>query len=147
MERLMKMAQSVAIFRSMYMKTSLNSMADSGSIRILILVNNFAGGTGIRPHQVAEYFHCSRPYVSKVVKRLLDKKYVERIPDRNDSRCVILVTSDEGERIVQGIMEEYLEITARLYRGLGEEKSETLMALLDESVRILEDDSVHGGTV
>jgi len=147
MEKLMKMAQSVAMFRSMYMKTSLNAMADSGSIRVLIFVNNFEGGTGVRPHQVADYFHCSRPYVSKVVKRLFDKKYIERIPDRDDSRSSILVTSEQGKHIVLSIMDEYLEITARLYRGLGEKKSDTLMALLDESVQILEKDSVHGGKV
>ena len=139
MDKLMRMAQSVALFRSAHIRSSLNVLADSGSYRVLILVYNFDGGKGIRPNQVAEYFRCTRPYVSKIIKYLIRRDLVSSQPDVLDGRSYRLVCTASGRAIMETIMKEYLQVTRTLVDGLGEEKSARLVELLEEATRILED--------
>ncbi len=138
MDRLMRMAQSVAIFRSIHLKSSLNMLADSSDYRVLIMVFHFDGGNGIRPNQLADHFHCTRPYISKIVKSLIRKGFLLKMPDEADGRSYYLQCSSSGGKIVEEIMDDYLKITKKLYDGLGKRKSTQLIALLEESTRILE---------
>ncbi len=145
MDRLMKMAQSVALFRSTYIRSSLNVLSDSGSYRVLILVCNFDEGRGIKPNQVADYFHCTRPYISKVAKGLIQNGYIHKKSDPEDNRSSFFTCTPKGRKIVESIMEEYLQVTKKLFHGLGEKKSDMLVVLLDEAIGILEADGRNGG--
>lgn len=138
MDHLMRMAQSVALFRSVHIKTSLNILTDSGMYRVLILVFNAHGGKGIKPNQIADYFRCTRPYVSKLAKSLIRRGLLVKKSDDSDGRSYYLLCSPAGREIVEEIMEDYLTVTRKLYEGLGAEKSSQLVALLEESTAILE---------
>jgi DNA-binding MarR family transcriptional regulator len=138
MDQLMRMAQSVAIFRSIHLKSSLNILSDSSDYRVLIMVFHYDGGNGIRPNQIADYFHCTRPYISKIVKSLIRKGFLLQMPDETDGRSYYLQCSSAGGEIVKVIMDDYLKITKKLYDGLGAKKSAKLIALLEESTTILE---------
>lgn len=140
MDSLMRMAQSVALFRSMYIKHARSEVGGSGSWRFLVMVGQYDGGRGVRPAELAAYFHCSKAYVSKMVKELAAEGLVEERPDPNDGRSRILVCSENGNKVLQEIMTEYLAVTKKLRDGLGERRSRMLVELLEESIAILERD-------
>jgi DNA-binding MarR family transcriptional regulator len=134
------MAQSVALFRSMYIKHARSEVGGSGSWRFLVMIGKYDGGRGVRPAELAAYFRCSKAYVSKMVKELAAEGLVEERPDPNDGRSRIFVCSEKGNKILQEIMAEYLGLTKKLRDGLGERKSHMLVELLEESIAILERD-------
>lgn len=136
----MRMAQSVALFRSMYIKHARSEVGGSGSWRFLVMIGKYDGGRGVRPAELAAYFRCSKAYVSKMVKELAAEGLVEERPDPNDGRSRIFVCSEKGNKILQEIMAEYLGLTKKLRDGLGERKSHMLVELLEESIAILERD-------
>lgn len=136
MDRLLHMAQSVAVFRSMYIRHSRSE--PGGSWRFLILIHNFDEGQGIKPADMARYFRCSRAYVSKMIKELAADGLVEDRPDEGDRRSRFLACTEKGRRLARDIMDDYVAVTRRLRDGLGERKSERLVSLLDEAIAILE---------
>lgn len=138
MDQLLHMAQSVAVFRSMYIRHSRSEPGGGGSWRFLILIHNFDEGLGIKPADMARYFRCSRAYVSKMIKELTADGLVEDRPDERDLRSRYLACTEKGVRLARGIMDDYVAVTRRLRDGLGVRKSEQLVSLLDEAVAILE---------
>ena len=138
MDQLLHLAQSVAVFRSMYIRHSRSEPGGSGSWRFLILIANYESGRGVRPAAIAHYFRCTRAYVSKMLKELKADGLVEERPDEDDHRSRFLVCTEQGRRLAQGIMDDYVAVTRRLRDGLGARKSEQLVALLDEAIAILE---------
>lgn len=138
MDQLMRMAQSMALFRTSHMKSSLSVLNDNSSYRVLILAANYNQGRGITPSEMADYFRCSRPYISRIIKDQLKAHLLEKIPDPLDSRSFSLVCTEQGKERVGKMMDEYLLITRKLFLGLGKEKSRQFMELLEEAVRILE---------
>ncbi|MCP5454269.1 MAG: hypothetical protein H7A27_09865 [Spirochaetaceae bacterium] len=69
MDRLLHMAQSVAVFRSIYIKHSRGEPGGGGSWRFLILSTTTtpAGASGA---DIARYVRCSRAYVSRMIGEL-----------------------------------------------------------------------------
>lgn len=140
LDSLMRMAQSVALFRSMYIKHSRSEAGGSGSWRFLVMIGKYDDGRGVRPAELAAYFHCSKAYVSKMVKELAAEGLVVERPDASDARSHLLQCTEQGNIILQEIMTEYLAVTKKLRDGLGERRSRMLVELLEESIAILERD-------
>lgn len=138
MDRLLHMAQSVALFRSMYIRHSRGGVGGSASWRFLVLIGKYDSGRGIKPAEAAGYFRCSKPYVSKMIKELAAEGLIEDRPDDKDARSRYLVCSDKGNEVLREMMGEYVAITKRLHDGLGERKSLSFVKLLDEAIAILE---------
>lgn len=135
---LLHMAQSIALFRSMYIKRSRDTAGSGGSWRFLIMIHNYNYGRGIKPAVIAEYFRCTRAYVSKVIKELASGGLIEDRPDENDSRSRYLVCTKAGSDLAKSIMDDYVAMTKKLYDGLGKKKSAMFVRLLDEAIAILE---------
>lgn len=135
---LLHMAQSVALFRSIYIKHSRDKAGGGGSWRFLIMINNYNFGRGIKPAVIAEYFRCTRAYVSKVIKELSADGLIEDRPDEHDSRSRYLVCTKAGRALAKSIMDDYVASTKKIYDGLGKEKSALFVQLLDEAISILE---------
>lgn len=138
MDRLLHMAQSVAVFRSIYIKHSRGEPGGGGSWRFLILIDNYDEGRGIRPADIARYVRCSRAYVSRMIGELSADGLVETRPDERDLRSHFIVCTEKGRRLAQDIMDDYVAVTRRLHDGLGARKSKQLVSLLDEAIAILE---------
>jgi len=132
------LAQSIALFRSAYIKNSMQTMPEQGTVRFLILACNYAGGNGIKPNQAAEYFHCSRAYISKTIQSLHRKSLVEKRPDPDDKRACFITCTPKGKMLVHTMMSEYIKTTEKLYQRLGPEKSRLFRELLDEVIITLE---------
>ena len=138
MDQLLHMAQSVAVFRSTYIKHSRSEPGGGGSWRFLILIDNYDAGRGIKPAVIARYVRCSRAYVSRMIKELSSDGLIEDRPDERDRRSRFLVCTEKGRRVARDIMADYVAVTRRLYDGLGARKSGQLVSLLDEAIAILE---------
>ncbi|WP_298256799.1 MarR family transcriptional regulator [uncultured Litoreibacter sp.] len=68
--------------------------------------------------------------VSRAVTRLEAKNLVERIPNQNDGRSMLLTLSREGQAIYDKMSAELLKVEAQLMQGLKPEERDALLRLL-----------------
>ncbi|MGG0738379.1 MarR family winged helix-turn-helix transcriptional regulator [Niallia taxi] len=72
------------------------------------------------------------PSVTQVINVLENTGYVERVNDQQDRRIMRIVLTDKGNDITTQIFQKVEEKYSNLVDFLGEEKSNSLIELLDE---------------
>jgi len=72
------------------------------------------------------------PSVTQVINVLENSGYVERVNDQQDRRIMRIVLTDKGNDITTQIFQKMEEKYSNLVDFLGEEKSNSLIELLDE---------------
>jgi len=72
------------------------------------------------------------PSVTQVINVLENSSYVERVNDQQDRRIMRIVLTDKGNDITTQIFQKMEEKYSNLVDFLGEEKSNSLIELLDE---------------
>lgn len=83
-------------------------------------------GEHITAAQAAELLRVSAPSISRTLKNLEEKGFIERDTDKNDRRSVRIIVTKEGERRVRGVLERIFVI---MDRALGEFSNEELIAM------------------
>lgn len=75
---------------------------------------------------------------SQMVDRLVDMGLVERTPADGDRRSIVLMTSAQGEMLLEKVAEEILQRYQELFRHLGSAEQANLAGAIHTLVRILE---------
>ncbi|MGQ9368024.1 MarR family winged helix-turn-helix transcriptional regulator [Azospirillum sp. ST 5-10] len=65
-----------------------------------------------------------------VIRRLLERNYVDRSPDPSHGRRLLLALTAEGERVVRGCLDNARAITRETLAPLAPAEQATLLALL-----------------
>jgi len=60
--------------------------------------------------------------------------YIERLPDPNDRRIVLIRLTDKGTKVAESLISEVQENLIGLVNHLGEEDSKTLIRLMSKSI-------------
>ena len=79
---------------------------------------------------------------SQMADRLVDMGLVERTPADGDRRSIVLMTSAQGEMLLEKVAEEILQRYQELFRHLGSAEQANLAGAIHTLVRILEN-AIH----
>jgi DNA-binding MarR family transcriptional regulator len=72
--------------------------------------------------------------VTHLINPLEETGYIERLPDRNDRRIVLIGLTEKGTQVAQALISEVQENLIGLVNYLGEEDSKTLIRLMSKSI-------------
>ena len=94
-----------------------------------IEMNSFKDGEeiGVTAVEIAERLDMDKPTVSGIINRLIDKEYVEKLPNPNDRRSFILKLTKESKSKLSSLEKINDEVI-----------SDAIQGLTDEEIRIFE---------
>ena len=81
--------------------------------------------------ELTEYLHTSYATTSGVIKRLVEKGFVERVTSKDDRRANVIRLADDAVPVVDECVRKFRSMDALLMAGLSDEDQERLMDLLE----------------
>lgn len=87
---------------------------------------------GIRLTHLAERAGMSKQAMAELVAELVDKGYVERVPDPTDRRAKLLVARERGDAAHRATLEIFARIEQELAEVIGAEALESTRATLTD---------------
>ena len=72
--------------------------------------------------------------VTHLLNPLEQAGYIERLPDRNDRRVVLIGLTEKGTQVARSLIAEVQENLLGLVNFLGEEDSKTLIRLMSKAI-------------
>ena len=84
------------------------------------------------PTHIADRACLLLPSLTRILQKLEDKGLISRTRDEQDRRRQIITVTSEGSQIIAANMDTSRRILTDLRAKLGDEKHETLIALLNE---------------
>lgn len=121
---------------SKLLRNRLNSELEKENITVSqfaaikdIEMNSFKDGKeiGVTSVEIAERLDMDKPTVSGIINRLIDKEYVEKLPNPNDRRSFILKLTKESKSKLSSLEKINDEVI-----------SDAIQGLTDEEIRIFE---------
>lgn len=110
----------------------------TGEFLMLNHIMRLQGDTGIRVSDLGQHMRISRSGVSQLLKGLDDKRFIQRLPDKEDRRVVYIRMTEEGEaryaRITSGMRNRMHRIIAQM----GEQNFERLITLVEKLSEAME---------
>jgi DNA-binding MarR family transcriptional regulator len=105
---------------------------------LMILAMNFDGEhTSLSVSKISALLQITPAGVTHLLNPLEDAGCIERLPDPNDRRVVLIGLTDRGANIAQGLIAEVQEVLSGLVDYLGEDDSRTLIRLLSRTIAYL----------
>lgn len=93
--------------------------------------------------QLAEAFFVKKSAITAIMNRLVDKGYIERLPDEQDRRVIYLTLTAEG-RAVFAKSEQDIQATVEKYLfQLDEDEIEAFLQTYEKLARILKEEDAH----
>lgn len=88
--------------------------------------------------EVAEKLNLTKPAISALVRRLLQKDLIKKIQSEEDRRMYFLEVTSKGVQIIEGDNKSYTKLAALIKNKVTEEQLKDIDCLLGEIVQILE---------
>ncbi len=89
----------------------------------------------LRPNELASRLGITPQGATKVVGEMVDRGYVELLPDPRDGRAKRVQLASRGKRLLAAARRFHAAYERRLRQRLGERAADTLRELLDAMVR------------
>lgn len=99
------------------------------------------GENGVYSSELASILRLHPPAVSRVLRTLESKGYIERRVDTGDRRNVLITVTGEGREAVRESIGALDGFFTRVTERMGEENSRALITLLDQAMEIMEAES------
>lgn len=93
---------------------------------------------GVYVSTIAEHLKVTPSAISRMLKGLEEKKFIERKVDKKDRRNTYVTLTKEGEKITQQAETEMNTFTKNVIEAMGEEDSRTLIKLFNQLVDVME---------
>lgn len=93
---------------------------------------------GMYVSDLAHKLHVSPPAVSRMLRSLEGKGYIERIVDLNDRRNIFIRLTREGSRVRDDKKREFIAFMEQVFARMGEENTRQLLALWDQLIVAME---------
>ncbi len=100
----------------------------SGCCSYLLTLNN---NDGMNQNQISRELNVDKAMSARELKKLIQKGYVKKEADKNDTRAYKLSLTDQGRRIIPEIHRELSIWNNAITSGLEEEEKEELLRMLD----------------
>lgn len=89
----------------------------------------------VKVSDIARYLELSAPAVSRTMKALEEKEYIERQTDKQDRRNTFVKLKKKGEEQQKAWMKSFEEFSEAIFARLGDEKSNQLLEDLEAFVK------------
>jgi DNA-binding MarR family transcriptional regulator len=93
----------------------------SPQYNIVMIIAQYQGKTGVSVSDVAQHLHVSTAFITGEIRKLERGGLVEKRPNPNDGRSILLRLTRSGEERVQQIAPQRLFVNDHLFRGLSGE--------------------------
>jgi DNA-binding MarR family transcriptional regulator len=102
-----------------------------------IEMNSFKDGkeVGVTAVQIAERLDMDKPTISGIINRLIDKEYVEKLPNPNDKRSFILKLTKESKDKLPNLEKINNLVISDAIKGLTDEEIEMFKDII---IKIIE---------
>ena len=92
----------------------------------------------MRPSELADFMHVTRPFITKNSNVLQEAGYVQRIDSKHDGRSFTRTLSKSGAALVDGVLgKQYYAPVQKLTEEMGKKKFNKLVRLLDQANEVL----------
>lgn len=106
------------------------------------MLEGIASVDGIYVSEIAKKLKISPPAVSKMLRGLEEKKYIERTTDTKDRRNTTVRITPEGNRVRKGVHAKLDTLMNNAIERLGEENAETLVQLMVQFTELIHEESL-----
>ena len=89
----------------------------------------------VKVSDIARYLELSAPAVSRTMKSLEEKEYIERQTDKQDRRNTFVKLTIKGEEQQKAWMKSFEEFSEAIFARLGDDKSNKLLEDLEAFVK------------
>lgn len=132
-------------FRKTIHKISFHKIITPGEFMMLMSIHceveknkeNNKNVLGIRVSELSNRLHASKPAISRMIKNVEEKEYVERIIDKNDRRNVYVNLTSNGKSIIENAKKDADQELILILDQLGEEDTKELMRICNKLVDII----------
>ncbi len=86
----------------------------------------------INQKDIEVFMGISNPSVTSLMKTMVSKKLIRRLPDRKDARSYLLGLTEHGEQLYTTVSQSLEIVLRELQTGLDEAEMKQLICLLDK---------------
>ncbi len=102
---------------------------------ILLVVAELSAEMPVTISGIAERLHTSGAYVTMETKKLMRRGFLDKQPNPDDGRSVILTLTDEGRAAIDAFAPHLQAINEELFDGIGPETFHQFCAIADHMSR------------
>lgn len=114
----------------------------SPQYNIVMIIAQYQGATGVSVSDVAQHLHVSTAFITGEIRKLERAALVEKRPNPNDGRSILLCLTAAGEASVEQIAPQRLLVNDHLFRGLSGEDfhhlASTMASMIDDFAQTVE---------
>jgi DNA-binding MarR family transcriptional regulator len=114
----------------------------SPQYNIVMIIAQYQGATGLSVSDVAQHLHVSTAFITSEIGKLERAGLVEKCPNPNDGRSILLRLTTAGEASVLEIAPQRLLVNDHLFRGLSGEDfrhlSRTIASMIDDFAQTID---------
>jgi DNA-binding MarR family transcriptional regulator len=88
--------------------------------------------------EIGKHLFVSKPYMTRLIGRLIDDGFVEKVPDRKDRRVINVVITREGMRHLKTFPDLFRADIRAVISDMDEQELGTVSASLESINRVLE---------
>ena len=116
-------------------QSSIDGLTRSEYELLVILVMSFnENKQAFTVTEISNLLQITPAGVTHLINPLEKAGYIERLPDPNDRRIVLIGLTDKGTQVAESLISEVQENLIGLINHLGEEDSRILIRLLSKSI-------------
>lgn len=135
--------EMVAAFQKIHGMVKFCGISRSEFVMLQVIFSESGEKNGIRISDLAAHLQISSPAVSRMIKGLEDKGFVERKRDKKDRRITYVSLTDQGEKKRMECMELLYKIGERSVGIMGEEDMRELIRLNMKLIGSIEQEIRH----
>ncbi len=94
-------------------------------------------GKQVRISDISEFLNIPRPGVTRTVKEMEAKDYLQKIASPDDGRVTFLTATEKGRKLHQKYDEEYFNGILPYFDSVSEEEAETMIATIEKFYQIM----------
>jgi MarR family transcriptional regulator, organic hydroperoxide resistance regulator len=102
---------------------------------ILMVVAELSADMPVTVSIIAERLHTSGAYVTMESKKLIRRGFLDKQPNPNDGRSVIINLTQEGQDAIDAFAPHHQAINEELFDGIGPETFQQFRAIVDHMSR------------
>ena len=94
-------------------------------------------GKQVRISDISEFLNIPRPGVTRTVKEMEAKGYLQKMASPDDGRVTFLTATEKGRKLHQKYDEEYFSGLLPYFDSVSEEEAETMIATIEKFYQIM----------
>ncbi len=94
-------------------------------------------GKQVRISDISEFLNIPRPGVTRTIKEMEAKGYLQKMDSPDDGRVTFLTATEKGKRLHQKYDEEYFDGLLPYFDSISDEEAEMMIATIEKFYQIM----------